>query len=421
MASVTVGQGTDNTRAIQTNKGNNVSNATITTPTPAVNSATASAKPATTGKGHGLPSTKTAPGATPPDGNWAGVEAGYSLTQDKSAATTAAIIANNRKTGDDDPPVWHGSGGGSGGGGGGGGGGSASPGSSYNVNTELNMSTQDPEAAAAARKALSAELNPEWEKAQIDRVNYYDKQPLVDLMNQEIDAARAQYNNQIDNSMDTAARDLNRALADAQNAFQTQQNQITAEEMQAQDNAALYAEARGDKGGIGQAQYNSIQNTAAQNRLQVRNAQTKLATDTARQISDLRAQGEFERADRMLELTQKYLSELRQIEEYAANYNLSVDQINTAIAEWEYNYNQAAQQFATNTELSLAQLTGAFNNGTPTYAAKRETDKSLADLALNLIQAGVRPDQLTSAQLGALAEVYGMGQTGINQFYKVSN
>lgn len=306
-----------------------------------------------------------------------------------------------------------------------GGGGSATPqtpGQSYSANTPLNIpSGKTPEQIAAERAALSAALNPEAEKAAIDRVNYYDKQPLIDMMNQEIDAARAQYNNQIDYSMNTAARDLNRALTDAQSAFQQEQNQITAEEMQARDNAALYAEARGDKGGIGQAQYNSIQNTAAQNRMKVRDAQTKLATDTTRQIADLRAQGEFERADKMLELTQNYLSQLRQIEEYAANYNLSVDQINTAIAEWEYNYNQAAQQFATNTELSLAQLTGSFNNGTPTYAAKRETDEALASIALNLIQAGVKPTQLSPEQLGALASVYGMSQAGINQYYKLTN
>ena len=35
------------------------------------------------------------------------------------------------------------------------------------------------------------------------------------------------------------------------------------------------------------------QNNAAQNRLAVNQAQTKLATDTARQVEDLRAQGEF--------------------------------------------------------------------------------------------------------------------------------
>lgn len=310
---------------------------------------------------------------------------------------------------------------GNGSGGGGGGGTAATPGQLYDVNTQLNIPTSDPDALAAQRAALSAELNPEWDKAAIDRVNYYDKQPMVDLATQQIEAARQQYNNQINNAMDTQARDLNRAMADAQSQFQTQQNQITAEEMNALDNAALYAEARGDKGGIGQAQYNSIQNTAAQNRFAVRQAQSKLATDTMRQISDLRAQGEFERADRMLELTQTYLSELRQIEEYAANYNLSVDQINTAISEWEYEYNQAAQQFATNTELSLAQLTGAFSNGTPTYQARQQTLAATADLAMSLIQAGVKPTQLSPTQLSALAEYYGMGQTGINALYKQTN
>lgn len=438
------GQGTGNTRAIQTNKGNNVSNATISSSN--VTTAAASAKPAkttTSTSTSGSSSGNSAGGSLNTSANrWVApsnttsaptVEAPSSLPTSSVVGAVAGGLAGTGAGGGGESlsdltsgsgSGWGGGRGGRSGGGSSSGGGGSGPtaGDLYDVNTGLDMpAAQDPEAAAAARAALSAELNPEWEKAQIDRVNYYDKQPLVDLMNQEIDAARAQYNNQIDNSMDTAARDLNRALTDAQSAFQTQQNQITAEEMQARDNAALYAEARGDKGGIGQAQYNSIQNTAAQNRLQVRNAQTKLATDTARQISDLRAQGEFERADRMLELTQRYLSELRQIEEYAANYNLSVDQINTAIAEWEYNYNQAAQQFATNTELSLAKMTGAFSNGTPTYEAKRETDKALADLALNLIQAGVQPNQLTQAQLGALAEVYGMGQTGINQFYKVSN
>lgn len=363
-----------------------------------------------------------APNATPPgqqNGPAAGAVAGVAGAIGSGIAAGVDYISGKLTGPDDttDPPSGvdvRGGGGSSGGGG--------STGGGYNVNTNLNMpSGKTPEQIAAERAALSAALNPEWDPAQIDRVNYYDKQPMVDLMTQEIEAERQRYNNAIDRNMDTAARDLNRALTDAQDMYQKQQNQITAEEMQARDNAALYAEARGDKGGIGQAQYNSIQNTAAQNRLQVRNAQTKLATDTARQISDLRAQGEFERADKMLELTQNYLSQLRQIEEYAANYNLSVDQINTAIAEWEYEYNQAAKQFATNTELSLAQLTGSFNNGTPTYAAQQETNQTLANIALNLIQAGVKPTQLSPAQLAALQEYYGMNQTGINQYYKVTN
>lgn len=309
-------------------------------------------------------------------------------------------------------------------GGGGRGGGYAAPAPTeaqlYDVNTKLNIPVKDA-ADLKKRQQLSAELNPEIDPAQIDRVNKYDKTELVDLLSRQIEAARQQYNTQIDNSMDTQARDLNRALADAQSQFQTQQNQVSANEMNALDNAALYAEARGDRGGIGQAQYNSVQNTAAQNRLAVSQAQTKLATDTARQISDLRAQGEFERADKMLATTQQYLSELRQIEEYAANYNLSVDQINTAIAEWEYDYEQAVRQFRTNTELSLVELTGAFSNGMPTYQASQTLLGNTAQLALSLIEAGVKPTQLSRDQLAALNEYYGMGQTSINSYYKRVN
>lgn len=63
---------------------------------------------------------------------------------------------------------------------------------------------------------------------------------MVDMATQQVELARQQYNQQIDQSMDTNAADLNRALADAQGQFQTQQNQIAANEMNALDNAALY-------------------------------------------------------------------------------------------------------------------------------------------------------------------------------------
>ena len=309
--------------------------------------------------------------------------------------------------------------------GGGGGGGSSTPTTpSYDINTKLNMPKQKTqEQIAKERAALSAALNPEAETAEIDRVNYYDKQPLVDMMDQQIAAARQQYNQQIDYAMDTEARDLNRALTDAQAMYQTQQNAINANELNALDNAALYAEARGDKGGIGQAQYNSIQNTAAMNRQSVQSAQTKMATDTMRQISDLRAQGEFDKADRMLQLTQEYLSQLQDIEKFAANYNLSVDQVNTAISEWEYEFDQAAQQFATNTELSLAQLTGMFSNGTKTYQAQQDTDKAMADIALAMISPPIsaKPTSLSKDMLGALQRATGMDQKAINAYYIKAN
>ena len=301
-----------------------------------------------------------------------------------------------------------------GGDGGDGGGGYTPPAvPSYDENTKLNIPEPTPD-----DPAKRAELNPTYEEKTIDRVQKYDKQPMVDMATQQIELARQQYNQQINQSMDTNAADLNRAIADAQGQFQTQQNQITADEMNALDNAALYAEARGDKGGIGYAQYNNIQNTAAQNRQAVSQAQTKLATDTARQIADLRAKGEFDKADKALELAQTYLSELRQIEEYAANYNLSVDQINTAIAEWEAEFNNANRQFADNYELTLAQLTGKFSNGMSTKDALDTLNQNTAKIALSMLDAGVEPTKLSPKQLAALAEVYGMDQRSINNYFK---
>jgi hypothetical protein len=265
----------------------------------------------------------------------------------------------------------------------------------------------------APEKRDSAELlnritGGDAEPAAIDRAGKYDKTEQVNLLNQQIEAARGQYTNNIDRSTDQATTELRRALEDAQGQYQTQQNQISADEAVAKDNAALHAEARGDKGGIGQAQYTSIQNTAAQNRQAVNTAQIKLATDTSRQIADLRAQGEYDKADAMLDLTQSYLSELRGIEEYAANYNLNVDQINTAIAEWEAEYARSMQQFKTSTELSLANLTGEFADGTPTVEALNATNQAMAGLAMSLIEAGMTADKLTVAQRQALQSVYGM-------------
>ena len=158
------------------------------------------------------------------------------------------------------------------------------------------------------------------------------------------EAALAQSNGKIDYAVQKAVADLERALADAQIQYKEQAESVDRDARQAMDNSALYAEMRGDKGGIGQEQYNSIQNTQAQNHLAVQQAQTKLATDTQRQIADLRAQGEFQKADAALEITQTYLSQLISLEQWAAEYNLSVEQFNASLAQWQAEYNMAMQQ-----------------------------------------------------------------------------
>ena len=157
---------------------------------------------------------------------------------------------------------------------------------------------------------------------------------LGKYLDQWLQSAQQQQTGAIDYATNQGIKELDRAEQDAAGDFQTQRNQIAVDEAKAKDNQALYAETRGDKGGIGAAQYDSVANTAAQNRLAVNSAQTKLATDTARQISDLRAQGEYEKADAMLSLSQQYLSQLMSLEQWAAEYNLTAEQFNAQLEQW---------------------------------------------------------------------------------------
>lgn len=203
---------------------------------------------------------------------------------------------------------------------------------------------------------------------------------LTSLLEEWKSAAAEQANGQIDYAVFQAITELERALEDAQPAFREAAEAVSQEEAQALDNSALYAELRGDKGGIGQSQYNEIQAAAAQNRLAVQQAQTKLATDTARQIADLRAQGEFEKADKMLEITQTYLSQLISLEQWAAEFGFSQQQFQASLNQWQAEYDLAMKEFDFNT--------------TQTQSNK------YADIGSALLSAGIMPDAKQLAAMG---------------------
>lgn len=220
-------------------------------------------------------------------------------------------------------------------------------------------------------------------------------------------AAREQQINTIDYGTNRGVEELQRAQEDAKQNFQTMRNQVAANEQKALDNQALYAEARGDKGGIGAAQYAAIQNTAAINTLAVNQQQTKLATDTARQIADLRAQGEYKKADALLSITQNYLSQLLSLKQWALSFNLSVDEFNNSLKQWEVNY-----------EMQVAQLTGEYR-GVPTYAAQQDQLERLSKSGYALLQAGVLPsaEQLAAMGMTQQEAYYWMQGSGIRQIY----
>ena len=141
-----------------------------------------------------------------------------------------------------------------------------------------------------------------------------------------------------DYAVDKAVQELLAAKEKADRAYREQRNQITRDELHDLDNAALYAEARGDRGGIGMSQYNHIQAQADANRQAVSTAQVQMAADTARQIAQLRADGQFRKADEMMEISQAYLLKLLEMEKWAAQTGLSTDQFEDILRKWRQDY-----------------------------------------------------------------------------------
>ena len=181
----------------------------------------------------------------------------------------------------------------------------------------------------------------------------YGSGELSGLLSDWRSAAQEQAERQIDYATAQGVAALERALEDAAAQYQTQRDQVAKYGRNAMDNAALYAELRGDRGGIGLAQYNAVQNAAEENRLAVDAAQVKMATDTDRQIADLRTQGEFAKANQVLEISQAYLQQLVSLEQWAAEYNLSAAKFQETVRQWE-------NEFA----LSVGQVTGSYQGQT---------------------------------------------------------
>ena len=180
------------------------------------------------------------------------------------------------------------------------------------------------------------------------------------------------------------------------------QNEI--DSARAMDNAALYAETRGDRGGIGLGQYNEIQAAYLRNRQTIRSAQTKLASDTARQIEALRAKGEYEKADALLDVTQKYLSQLLTLEKWSANWENTQSQLRRSLEQWERSY-----------ALSLAGVTGTLADGSTTRSTQREQQSQLAASGEALLKVGVMP---SSEQLAAMGMSAAQAQAYINSLIR---
>ena len=114
----------------------------------------------------------------------------------------------------------------------------------------------------------------------------------------------------------------------------------------------------------------------------------------------------------MLELRQKQLTELMEIERWAEEQNLRIAEFNTELARWEAEYAWQLSQFGIETELSLAQLSGTMPDGSPTLAARQAERSRLAEAAKVLLELGLT---LTDEQLEALGWTEGQYEAYIQQ------
>ena len=253
--------------------------------------------------------------------------------------------------------------------------------------------------AADAAKAVATGARANLGMGTVAPIDYVDiaqqKAELRARENQE--KARAVL--AADYAVNRGVNDLTRNLQDSKTLYQTQRNQIDRDEAKALDNQVLYAEARGDRGGIGMSQYGGIQNTAAGNRQVINSAEVKLQMDTARQIADLRAKGEFEKADKVLEISNKYLTELQNLEKWAKEKNVGVQEFNAKLREWENEYALNVSKYLTDAELQAAKLFGVSANGAETADYRNAVADRYAEGARAMMNAGIVP---SAAQLEAM-------------------
>ena len=224
-------------------------------------------------------------------------------------------------------------------------------------------------------------------KVQAVSVPKADTAALEKQLKETLEASKTQAGAAVDAQVDQSVRELQQAQQISAAGFDAQRDRIDLEEAMAKDAQALYAEVRGDRGGIGAAQYDSISNTAAQNRLAVSREQRQLAADTAAKIAQLRTQGEYEKADKALELTQDYLGRLTSLAQWAAEYDLSAAKFQESVSQWRAEYEAEQRKLEGQLQEQSAQQPEAVR-------------KNLAQTGKTLLELGIMPSSSQMAALG---------------------
>lgn len=224
-------------------------------------------------------------------------------------------------------------------------------------------------------------------------INENDMSPMI---NQMYNAQAQQITNEVNQQVQSSVDQLNRAWEEAQPTYEAAIANQLLETKQAQDAQALRNQLNGDRGGIGSAQVSSIGNTGAKNREAIAQQQRQLATDTARQIADLRAQGKFQEANLLLQNNQQKLSAL--YEEQVRMQQYEAEQKNVLAS-------MGSQYLSAGIMPNEAMLSAmGIDAQTAQSYIDMQKNQNLANLGSQYLSAGVMPSDEMLAAMGIDAQ-----------------
>lgn len=274
--------------------------------------------------------------------------------------------------------------------------------SMFNINTPTGQATQIHGIDYQAPDFTSNANVPDFQR--IDMPTLPTEQKMADAAQRQMNLTTNRYNNQIDYATQTGAEELQHAYDESLPLYASQRGQADLQGDKNAKNAALYAEQRGDRGGIGQAQYTAAQIARSNQINQINSAQNKAASDTLREITLLRNKGEFEKADKLYDAMQQYEAKLEENKKWLTQMNFQAAQL----AQSERNYeNQYYQNLSTITGKIFGQNTMAANQ------ANFEGENTMAQMAGTWRGQDLPWLQQTNAELeGDWADRYGVGKNG---------
>jgi hypothetical protein len=211
----------------------------------------------------------------------------------------------------------------------------------------------------------------------------------ADAITAQYDAYAKQQQNSIGYQTEKNVESSVRSYEDAAGDYQSQDKSLAANMYNSMDNQALMSRANGQYGGMAVAQVGAVQNDYQLQRQQLALQQQKLATDTLRDVEDLRTQGEYDKADALLKANQQKFQALYEDAVRVDENQYANDQWQTTLDREDTEIQRQQEQ----TERSYLQQLGQLflSAGAMPSEAMLEAmglDQSTAQQYINMLLAG---------------------------------